>query len=57
MFTIPQSYKEGMEEIVLWSNSLSEDVAKRFMLDVYKMFIEWKYILETSQIEKEDNNG
>lgn len=57
MFTIPQSYKEGMEEIVKWANALEEETAKRFMLDTYKIYMEWKYILETSLIKEEDNNG
>lgn len=57
MFDLPKTYTQGMEEIVKWSNSLTEDIAKRFMLDVYKLYVEWKYILETNQELEEDNNG
>ena len=47
MLTIPQTYTEGMEEIVKWANGLDESTSKRFMLDLYKMYMEWRYILET----------
>lgn len=47
MFEVPKTYTEGMEEIVKWANSLNSDTAKRFMLDVYKIYIDWKYLLNT----------
>ena len=56
MYTTPQTYKEGMEEVVLWANKLEESIAKRFMLDIYKIYLEWKYIVETSQVVEKDNN-
>lgn len=56
MFNLPSTYKEGMEEIVLWANKLEESTSKRFMLDIYKIYVEWKYILETVSTE-EDNNA
>lgn len=55
MFTIPNSYKDGMEEIVKWANSLDEETSKRFMLDVYKIYIDWKYLMGT--IPTEDINA
>lgn len=53
MFETPKTYTEGMEEIVKWANSMEEAAAKRFMLDVYKIYMEWRYVLETM----EENNG
>jgi hypothetical protein len=55
MFTVPKTYTEGMEEIVKWSNSLPEDYSTRFMLDLYKIYIDWKYLLETTV--EENNNA
>lgn len=52
MFTVPDTYTEGMEEVVKWSNSLPEEYSKRFMLDVYKIYMEWKYTLDTTTIEE-----
>ena len=54
MFEIPQSYKEGMEEIVKWANALDAEVSKRFMLDVYKIYIDWKYLMHTIPTEDID---
>lgn len=60
MFKLPKTYKQGMEEIVIWANELPEEDAKRFMLDIYKTYIDWKYLLETIdtelQIEGKDNS-
>jgi hypothetical protein len=44
-----------MEEIVKWANTLDKEVSKRFMLDVYKIYIDWKYLLDT--IPAEDVNA
>lgn len=49
MFETPKTYTEGMEEVVKWANGLPADISKRFMLDVYKVYMEWKFILETSE--------
>lgn len=56
-FDIPQTYKEGMEEIVIWANALDLDVSKRFMLDVYKIYVDWKYLLESNPIEDINANN
>ena len=53
MFKTPKTYTEGMEEVVKWANDLPADMAKRFMLDVYKIYMEWRFLLET-QVEIED---
>ena len=53
MFNTPKTYIEGMEEIVQWANSIEEDSARRFMLDLYKIYMEWRYIFETM----EEDNG
>jgi len=42
-----------MEEIVKWSNALPEDISKRFMLDVYKIYIDWKYLIDTAPKEED----
>lgn len=54
MFEIPQSYKEGMEEIVKWANGLDAEVSRRFMLDLYKIYIDWKYLMHTIPTEDID---
>lgn len=57
MFTLPETYTEGMEEVVKWANNLDADMSKRFMLDVYKIYMDWKYILETLEEDDGDNTG
>lgn len=54
-FEMPKTYIEGMEEIVKWANGLDPEVSRRFMLDVYKIYIDWKYLLDT--IPAEDINA
>ena len=46
-----------MEEIVAWANKMNEDMSKRFMLDLYKIYMEWKYVIETAPVQEEDNNA
>lgn len=48
MYSTPQSYKEGMEEMVKWANDLPENISKRFMLDLYKIYIDWRYLYDTA---------
>jgi len=48
MFTTPISYTEGMEEIVRWANELPKDVSHRFMLDIYKTYIDWKFLMDST---------
>lgn len=55
MYTTPQTYKEGMEEMVKWANDLPENISKRFMLDIYKIYIDWRYIYETAPGEEDGN--
>jgi hypothetical protein len=57
MYSTPQTYKEGMEEMVKWANNLPENISKRFMLDLYKIYIDWRYIFETSPEEEHDNTN
>lgn len=52
MFDIPKTYTQGMEEIVAWANKMNEQMAKRFMLDLYKIYMEWKYVIETAPNEE-----
>lgn len=54
-FTLPSTYKEGMEEMVKWANGLPEAVSHRFMLDMYKIYIDWKYLFDTTPGEIDDN--
>lgn len=56
MYNTPQTYKEGMEEMVKWANSQPEQIAKRFMLDIYKLYIDWRYLLDTTPGEENGNN-
>lgn len=55
MFETPKTYTEGMEEMVKWANGMEEKLAHRFMLDLYKIYIEWRYVFETAP--KEEYNG
>jgi len=57
MFELPKTYTQGMEEIVAWANKMNEDMSKRFMLDLYKIYMEWKYVIETAPVQEEDNNA
>jgi hypothetical protein len=52
MYSTPTTYKEGMEEMVKWANAQPENISKRFMLDLYKIYIDYRYILDTT-IEEE----
>ena len=54
MYSTPQSYKEGMEEMVKWANAQTEDISKRFMLDLYRIYIDYRYILETNIEQQEE---
>jgi hypothetical protein len=54
VYSTPQTYKEGMEEMVKWANDLPENISKRFMLDLYKIYIEWRYLFETSPETQEE---
>jgi hypothetical protein len=51
-FELPRTYIEGMEEIVKWANSLDPETSKRFMLDIYKIYIDWKYLLDATPVEE-----
>lgn len=57
MFTLPSTYKEGMEEVVKWANSLPEDISRQFMLDVYRIYIDCKFLLELIPQEDIINAG
>lgn len=52
MYSTPQTYKEGMEEMVKWANDLPENISKRFMLDLYKTYLDWRFLFETSPEEE-----
>jgi hypothetical protein len=54
MYSTPSNYKEGMEEIVKWANNLPENISKRFMLDIYKIYLDWRYILDTNPEQEEE---
>jgi len=55
MFELPKTYTQGMEEIVAWANQMNEEMSKRFMLDLYKIYMEWKYVIETAPMEEGNN--
>jgi len=55
MFDLPKTYQQGMEEIVGWANKLDESFGHRFMLDCYKIYMEWKYVIETAPAEEEQD--
>lgn len=54
MYSTPSTYKEGMEEIVKWANDLPENISKRFMLDIYKTYVDWRYLFDTAPGEEKD---
>ena len=54
-FSLPNNYKEGMQEVVDWSQKQQPDIQMRFMLDVYRLYMEWKFNLE-AVVNVEDSN-